>query len=43
MPEPGTLRKPDGGVIFFWPALRRGFNVGAQSHLKTRYDYGYCF
>jgi hypothetical protein len=46
MPEAGALRKPDeeaakGGEIFFWPALRRGFNVGAQSHQKTRYVYGY--
>jgi hypothetical protein len=46
MPQAGTLRKPDedtakGGEIFFWPALRRGFNVGAQSHQKTRYVYGY--
>jgi hypothetical protein len=39
MPEVEALRKPvedttKGGEIFFWPALRHGFNVGAQSHQK---------
>jgi hypothetical protein len=48
MPQAGDLRKPvgdttKGGEIFFWSALGRGFNVGTQSHQKTRYDYGYCF